>query len=101
MQKRNAREILRALEKPTLEEEMERFLSMTPEQILKELEAAGYTLAELEAEEEALFGPVKGAAVTSPTSATPPLSTSSPQADPASPVSDSGRGDTRGTRSER
>jgi len=38
------------------DEDMEAILAMTPEQVLRELEAAGYTEAELVAEEDALLG---------------------------------------------
>jgi len=61
MPKKTPEEILRALEKPSLDEEMDRFLAMSPQEVNEELAKAGYTPEELEAEEEALFGPAKPA----------------------------------------
>jgi hypothetical protein len=52
-------ELLRALEtspdEPAVDEDMERILSMTPEEVLSDLLAAGYTADELVAKEDALL----------------------------------------------
>jgi hypothetical protein len=57
MPKRTPEQILRAIENPSPEEEIERALAMTNEEVNRELAAAGYTAEELEAQEEALLGP--------------------------------------------
>lgn len=60
MRKLTPEELLRSLDEfadgDLLDEDAKAILAMTPEQVLKELEAAGYTLAELEATEDALLG---------------------------------------------
>jgi hypothetical protein len=52
-------ELLRSIEtspdEPAVDEEIEQILSMTPEEILSELLAAGYTVEELVAKENALL----------------------------------------------
>ena len=47
--KRTPEEILRSIEEPTLDEEIESVLAMTPEQRRAELEAAGFDMKELHA----------------------------------------------------
>ncbi len=60
MPKLTPEELLRSLDEfpddALVDEDMEAVLAMTPEQVVKELGAAGYTRAELEAQEDALLG---------------------------------------------
>jgi hypothetical protein len=67
MKKRTPEEILRALDEPlSPEEDMERLLSMSAEEVNAELAAAGYTPEELAAEDERILGPARPAPVVEP-----------------------------------
>ena len=61
--KRTPEEILASIEEPSLDEEMDRVLAMTPEQRRAELEAAGFDLNELHAEADAWHEKMKQAGV--------------------------------------
>ncbi len=55
MSKRNPEDVLKDIEQSAVDDEVERVLAMSPEERRKELEAAGYTAAELDAKADALF----------------------------------------------
>jgi hypothetical protein len=71
MPKLTPEELLRSLddfgEDDSPDEDMDAVLAMTPEQIQRELEAAGYTEAELVAQDEALLGRFSRAGARAPT----------------------------------
>jgi hypothetical protein len=82
MPKPTPEDVLKAIEEPDPEEEMERVLAMTPEQRRAELEAAGVDIAELHAKADALHerlvqgaAAVPEAAVAAPATATKPATT--------------------------
>jgi hypothetical protein len=88
MAKLTPEEVLRSLEEfpddASMDEDIEAILAMTPEQIQSELEAAGYTREELDAEADKVLGPLRKArasamAVAGP-SAAPAAETSAPHA---------------------
>jgi hypothetical protein len=79
MRKKTPEEILRAIENPSPDEEIERALAMTDEEVNSELEEAGYTPEELLALEEKLLGP----AVAAPETKSP---TPAPQGAPKKPA---------------
>jgi hypothetical protein len=63
MPKPTPEEVLRSIEEPGLDEEMDRVLAMTPEQRKKELEEAGFDLAALHAEADAVYAKMQRASV--------------------------------------
>jgi hypothetical protein len=67
MPKPTPEDVLKAIEEPDPEEEMERVLAMTPEQRRKELEAAGVDMAELHAKADAFHERLVQAATTTET----------------------------------
>ncbi len=68
MAKLTPEELLRSIDEfpddASMDEDMEAILAMTPEQIRSELEAAGYTREELDAEADKLLGPLRKARAT-------------------------------------
>jgi hypothetical protein len=75
MPKRTPEEILRAIEKPSSEEETDRLLAMNEEELDAELAKAGFTPEQLVALEEKLLGPAPAA----------PAETKSPAKEPKAP----------------
>ncbi len=62
MPKRTPEEILESIEEATIDDEIERVLAMSPEEKQRELEAAGYDMAELDAQADALYARMQGGA---------------------------------------
>jgi hypothetical protein len=81
MPKKTPEEILRAIENPSPDEEIERALAMTDEEVNRELEDAGYTPEELVAMEEKLLGPAAPAPAAETKTPTP-----APQNHPKQPA---------------
>jgi hypothetical protein len=90
MPKLTPEELLRSIaefpDDASMDEDVEAILAMTPEQIRSELEAAGYTRAELDAQAKKLLGRVPNTKPSATPVASPPA-TPTPTAEPAKVVS--------------
>jgi hypothetical protein len=86
MARRTAKELWDALDKATLDAELESELAMTPEERRQDLVKAGYDIDELHAEADAFFASLRAKAVPAAAPAASPAAASEAPPEPAPPA---------------